>query len=143
MLYPHSNPVEPPVCVGSGIVVVNTGIAEITRLLNEAHAENLHHKSLRSQSTPRLICLVRHTDNTFSWPKEMLAYSWEDASYCRIICCQNKFGQSAVIIRSTPITTDFSTCSHIIIHAKMIWVIKGLAFIVFLMASLQSRCKSV
>ena len=87
--------------------MVNMGIAEVTRLLNETHAENPHHTSLRSQSTPRLICMVRHTDNTLSWPKEMLAYSWQDMSYPRIICCQNKFGQSAVIIRCTSVTTDF------------------------------------
>ena len=44
-----------------GVFVVNTGIVEVTPLLNEAHAENPHHRSLRSQSKPRLICIVRHT----------------------------------------------------------------------------------
>ena len=34
------NQVEQPVCGGSGVVVVNTGIAAVTRLLNEARAKN-------------------------------------------------------------------------------------------------------
>ena len=34
----------------------------------EARAENP--QFLRSQSTPRLICMVRHTNNTFSWPQK-------------------------------------------------------------------------
>ena len=46
---------EHPVCVGSGVVLANTGIAEVTRLLNETHAENSHHRSFRSQSTPHFL----------------------------------------------------------------------------------------
>ena len=51
------NQVEHPVCGGSGVVVVNTGIAEVTRLLNEARAKNPHHRSLRSQNTTCSICM--------------------------------------------------------------------------------------
>ena len=61
----------------------NTGIAEVTQLLNEAHAESPHHKSLWSQSMPRLICMVRHTNNTFSWTQKMLRYSWQDMLNCK------------------------------------------------------------
>ena len=98
------NQVEHPVCVGSGVVVVNTGVTEVTRLLNEALAENPFHRSLRSQC---MICMVRHTNNTFSWPQKMLPTSWPDMFNCRIICCDNIFGQSAVITRSMPDTIDF------------------------------------
>ena len=80
------NPVEHPVCVGSGVVVVNTGIAKVTRLLNEARAENPHHRFLTSQSSPRLICMVRHTNYTFNWPQKMLQYSWQDThEICLIV----------------------------------------------------------
>ena len=121
---------ECPVCVGSGIVVVNTGIAEVTRLLNEARAENPYHRFLRFQSTPCLICMVRHTNNTFSWRQKMLQYSWQDMFNCRIIFCHNIFGQPVVIIRWMPDTTYFFLIYRgFIIHAKMVWRIRGLAFI--------------
>ena len=136
------NPVEHTVCVGLGVVVVNTGNAEVTRLLNEAHAENPHHRSLWSQSTPCLICMVRHTNNTFSWPQKILRYSWPVMFNCRIICCHNIFGQPAVIIRSTPDTTDFFNVPWLYYACQ-----NGMGGYIFgidcnLMASLQSWCKS-
>ena len=136
------NPVEHTVCVGLGVVMVNTGNAEVTRLLNEAHAENPHHRSLWSQSTPCLICMVRHTNNTFSWPQKILRYSWPVMFNCRIICCHNIFGQPAVIIRSTPDTTDFFNVPWLYYACQ-----NGMGGYIFgidciLMASLQSWCKS-
>ena len=94
------NPVERPVCVGSGVLVVNTGIAKVTELLNEARTKNPHHRFLRSHRTPCLICMVRHINNTFSWPQKMLRYSWQDMFNCRIIFCHNIFGWPVFIIHS-------------------------------------------
>ena len=125
------NPMKRSVCVGSGVVVVNTGIAEVTRLPNEARAENPHHRFLRPLSTPRLICMARHTNNTFSWSQKMLRYSWRDMFNCGIIFCHKIFGQAVVIIRSTPDTSDFFNVPWLYHTRKMVWRIKWLAFIVF------------